>query len=243
VLSSGRVTDPATTPRTDDPGVPAGDPAAARDAPGPVRDARDRIELVAAVILAFAAILAAWSAYQATRWSGEQANAYNLAAARRTDAAQETSLFAAEALVEIQIWLSWLQLQRTEAGAATAAFLEERFREEFKPAFEAWLAQVPEGEIPPGTPFEMDEYESETADLVLGHNEEAEALADEARRANQLSDNFVLVTVIMAAVLFFAGVGTHFKDRRLRLVMLGFAVALLAGGVAFTFAQPQSIAV
>mgnify|MGYP000676990573 CR=1 FL=1 len=40
----------------------------------------------------------------------------------------------------------------------------QRFRDEFKPAFEAWLAQVPEGEAPPGTPLEMPEYAPESRD-------------------------------------------------------------------------------
>ena len=35
----------------------------------------DRTELVATVLLAFAAVATAWSGYQATRWNGEQVKA------------------------------------------------------------------------------------------------------------------------------------------------------------------------
>ena len=38
-------------------------------------DKTDWIELLAAVILALATVTAAWSAYQSTRWSGDQAKA------------------------------------------------------------------------------------------------------------------------------------------------------------------------
>jgi hypothetical protein len=235
------VTDAAATPQSDGASAPAGAPApsdAASDPPG-----RDRLELVAALILALATVLAAWAAYQATRWSGEQSNAYSQAAARRTEAAQDTSLFAAEALVDMELFLSWLELQRGEPDAALEAFLVERFRDEFTPAFEAWLAQVPAGEIPPGTPFDMEEYRSTTAEVVMGLVAEADALTEEARRANQLADNFVLVAVIMAMVLFFAGVVTHFHDRRLRQALLGLAVVLLVGGIGFMLGMPQSVAV
>ena len=110
----------------------------------------------------------------------------------------------------MQLFLSWLELQRGEPDPELEAFLVERFRDEFAPAFEAWLAQ---------------------------------ALGDEARQANQRADNFVLVAVIMATVLFFAGVATHFHDRRLRQALLGLAIVLLVGGIAFMFGMPQSIAV
>jgi hypothetical protein len=221
--------------RSDD---PAGPSSGARDPAEP----SDRIELAAAVVLALATVIAAWSAYQATRWGGEQANAYSLAAARRTDAAQATSVFAAETLIDVQVWLSWLQLQSTQ-DPESATFLEERFRDELRVAFDAWLAQVPEGEIPPDTPFAMAEYGSVVEEEVLRLNDEADALAAEARRANQIADNFVLVAVVMAMVLFFAGVGTRFKGRRVRQAMLGLAIVLLVGGVAFTLGMPQNVAV
>jgi hypothetical protein len=237
------VTDAAASPTSEIPSAPAvtaDDWSGPPDRP-PVR--HDRLELASAVVLALATVLAAWSAYQATRWGGEQSKASGQAAAKRVEAAQDTSLFAAEAIVDTQLFIAWLEVQRTPDGQEMAAFFEERFREEFKPAFEAWLAQVPAGGIPPGTPFEMDAYESATADVVMGLISDAEALTEEARRSNQLADNFVLITVIMATVLFFAGVVGHFKDRRLGRVLLGFAVLLLTGGIAFMLSMPQSFSV
>jgi hypothetical protein len=200
----------------------------------------DRMELAAAVILATATVLAAWAAYQATRWSGVQASAYNLGVTKRTDAAQATSVFAAETLIDIQVWLSWLQ-QVADQDEEAATFLEERMPDTFKPAFDAWLAQVPEGEIPPGTPFEMDAYGSPSELEILRLNDEADALIEEAHRANQIADDFVLTAVIMALVLFFAGVATRFEDRRIRGAMLGLAVVILVGGVAFTLSMPQNV--
>ena len=121
--------------------------------------------------------------------------------------------------------------------------MEERFRDEFKPAFEAWLASVPEGEAPPGTPFEMPQYAPESRDEAEQRLAESEDFADQSPEANQTGDNFVLTAVIMASVLFFAGVGTKLKGRAVRLVMLLFATLLFLGGVGFMLSLPQNVGI
>ena len=202
----------------------------------------DWIELAAAVILALATIVAAWSAYQATRWGGEQAKASRSALEARADASQLTTIYAAEVQVDVQLWTLWLQ-QASEDNEDGIAFVQERFRDEFKPAFEAWLAQVPEGEAPPGTPLEMPEYAPESRDQAEQRLEDSEAFADESAKANQTGDNFVLTAVIMASVLFFAGVGTKLKGRLVRLIMLLFAALLFLGGLAFMLSLPQNVGI
>jgi hypothetical protein len=202
----------------------------------------DWIELAAAVILALATIVAAWSAYQATRWGGEQAKASRSALEARADASQLTTIYAAEVQVDVQLWTLWLQ-QASEDNEDGIAFVQERFRDEFKPAFEAWLAQVPEGEAPPGTPLEMPEYAPESRDQAEQRLEDSEAFADESAKANQTGDNFVLTAVIMASVLFFAGVGTKLKGRLVRLIMLLFAALLFLSGLGFMLSLPQNVGI
>jgi hypothetical protein len=51
------------------------------------------------------------------------------------------------------------------------------------------------------------------------------------------------VAVIMASVLFFAGVGTKVKERVLRLLMLLAGFALFSGGVWFMLQMPQNFGV
>lgn len=200
----------------------------------------DWIELAAAILLALATVMAAWSAYQSTRWSGVQANAYSSAAASRTEATQATNLYAAQLQIDVQTWLTWLE-QRSSGNDVGADFLYARFRDEFRPAFDAWRGTVPEGEIPPGTPFERDEYQPAQETRAQELNGQADVFAQEARDANQHGDNFVLAAVIMASVLFFAGVGTKFRGRRVRISMLVTGVLLFLGGVVFIFSMPQNV--
>ena len=202
----------------------------------------DWIELAAAVILALATIVAAWSAYQATRWGGEQAKASRSALEARADASQLTTIFTAEIQVDVQLWTLWLQ-QTADENEPGTAFVAERFRDEFKPAFEAWLALVPEGEAPPGTPFDLPEYAPESRDQAEARLADSEAFANESAEANQTGDNFVLTAVVMASVLFFAGVGTKLKGRAVRLMMLIFASLLFLGGLGFMLSLPQNVGI
>jgi len=202
----------------------------------------DWIELAAAVLLALATIVAAWSAYQATRWGGEQAKASRSALSAKSDATQQTTIFGAQVQVDTQMWTLWIQ-QGADGNDTGAAYLEERFRDDFKPAFASWLAQVPEGDTPPGTPFDMPEYEAVARDEAERLNAEADVYADASATANQTGDNFVLVAVLMASVLFFAGVGTKLKGRPARLLMLATGALLFVGGVSFMLSMPQNVGI
>ena len=202
----------------------------------------DWIELVAAFILAAATILAAWSAYQSTRWSGNQANSSAEAGALRAEANRSSSIFAAQVGIDVQLWTMWL-LQAQAQDQAGMDFLEERFREEFKPSFTAWRALTPIGEPPPGTPFELEEYQPEEQAKATKLLEEAEVASASARESNQLGDNFVLMAVIMASVMFFAGIGTKFKGRGVRLMMMTIALVLFTGGLIVILSLPQDIGI
>ena len=205
-------------------------------------DKSDWIELLSALLLALSTISAAWCAYQATRWSGVQANAYASAGAARQESVRASSRFFALANIDVATFLTYIEARRAK-DLELAAFWEERFRPEFKPAFDAWVASVPAGEIPPGTPFAMPEYTP--ADRILADDlqRQAEDSAAEARDANQLGDNFVLLAVLFASVLFFAGVGTKFKGYRVRVAMVAVAAVFFVVALSFVFSLPQNVGI
>ena len=199
----------------------------------------DWIELAATILMSLATIAAAWSAYQSTRWGGVQAASYSASGAKRTEATQQNSIAAAQVQIDVMVWITYLEHLQAGDERGTA-FLEARFRDEFKPAFEAWMASATPGAVPPGTPFDLPQYQPEAKRLANQLNAEADELAATARRANQLGDNFVLVAVVMASVLFFAGVGTKVKARGTRLFMLVAGFALFVAGVWFMLSMPQN---
>jgi hypothetical protein len=208
-------------------------------------DKRDALELVAAILLAIASVIAAWSAYQNARWGGEQAKATAASAALRTSAAQATSIAAAQMELDAQVFLAWLD-HAAAGGTDAATVFADRMRPEFRTVFDAWLATAPPGQIPPGTPMDLPAYDETavTADeTAVQANELAAVATAKAGAANQTGDNFVLVAVIMATVLFFAGMGTRFGERRVRRVLVAWASVLLVGGVLFMLTQPVSFGI
>ncbi len=202
----------------------------------------DWIELAATLLLALATIASAWSAYQATRWGGVQANAYSAAGATRSESVRASNTALAERQVDVATFIGWLDAYAAERPVLKA-FYEDRFRAEFKPAFQAWLGSVPAGSVPDGSPFSMPEYQlaaQQESDQLLT---QAEDLAAEARAANQTGDNFILVAVLMASVLFFAGVGTKFKGTITRRTMISMAAVVFMIGLVVIASLPQNVGV
>ncbi len=202
----------------------------------------DWIELAATILLSLATIVAAWSAYQSARWSGIQSVNFSAAAAKRVEASQFNSAFTAQVQLDMLSWLTYVE-QRQAGSEDGAEFIRERMRKEFAPALDAWLASAPEGEVPAGTPFELPEYTLKSKETVDRLNAEADQLRAQAVEANQIGDNYVLVAVIMATVLFFAGVGTKLWGRAARLIMLGMGFAMYVGGTWFMLSLPLSFAI
>jgi len=202
----------------------------------------DWIELAAAFLLAFATVASAWAAYQSTRWSGNQANSYSAAAAARTESVRQSNLATAQRQVDVASFIAWLQAY---AGDETGLldFYEARFRPEFKPAFDAWLNSVPTGSVPDGTPLSRPEYVLAAQTSADQLQAQADSLSADARTSNQLSDNFVLIVVLMASVLFFAGVGTKFKGQGVRRMMISLATIVFVVGLIAIFSLPQNVSI
>ena len=72
---------------------------------------------------------------------------------------------------------------------------------------------------------------------------EADEAAAEARDANQTGDDFVLVAVVMATVLFFTGISTKLRGRPIRIAMLLLASVFFILGLGFMLSLPQSFAI
>jgi len=206
----------------------------------PVHDNRDRWDALSAIVLALAAVLSAWAAYQSTLWSGDQAQAYAESAAARAQAARHASAASRQIQIDVATFLEW-SAAKSAGNAQQASFLEARFRSEFQPAFQAWLATATTaGVVPPGTPFDRPEYQLAEQKAADDADAQAEQLMEEADRDNQVSDNFVLTAVIFASVLFVAGIASRFEQPRIKGGLAAVAAFLFVVGAIFEFVLPQS---
>jgi hypothetical protein len=210
-------------------------------ASGPVRSKRS--EVIATVLLALAAVATAWSSYQAARWTAEQTKAFSAANAARAQATQASDRANAETEVDVAVFLQWVAARVTGEGEL-ADFYRTRFRAEFVPAFDAWIATRPfdDPDAPP-TPFAMDEYAVAKAQEAEALNATAEASAADAREFIQQATNYVLGVVLFAVALFFAAVSMKLTSPRLRVVVLGLGCVVLLGTLVWIATFPISISI
>jgi hypothetical protein len=204
---------------------------------------RDWVELAAALLLALAAVATAWSSYQATRWNGEQAKTASRVNAVRIDAARAADLARSQTQVDIATFIQWVDAYANDE-AELARFYRTRFRDEFKPAFNAWIATRPlrTPDAPP-TPFAMPQYRLEATAETHRLDAEEAVLAAEVRRNIQRASNYVLGVVMCAVALFFAGISTKLGSPGLRTAMVALGWLVFLGAVAWIATSPVSVGI
>jgi hypothetical protein len=188
-------------------------------------------EVIATLVLALATIATAWSGYQSARWGGEQSTSYSQAGAMRTESVRASNQAGQLVQIDIGLFANWINAFAAQ-DMQLSDFYEERFREEFKPAFEAWLSTNPAtNPDAPKTPFDMPEYQVSAVEESILLEEEASELFSMGEEANQISDNYILNTVILASVLFLGGIASRFKAMAARWVIITISLAILAFGL------------
>jgi hypothetical protein len=204
---------------------------------------RDWVEIVATVVLAVAAVATAWSSYQSSRWNGEQAKAASRTNALRIEAARAQGLAEAQTEIDVATFIQWVDATAQD-DAELADFYLDRFRAEFRPAFDAWLATDPltSADAPP-TPFAMEEYRLEATAEAERLDAEAEASAAIVRRNIQRATDYVLGVVLFAVALFFAGMSTKLRGRGTRKAILLVGCVVFLGAAAWIATFPISLSV
>ena len=215
----------------------------ATPADAPPDSGRNWQELLVTVLLVVAALATSWSSYQATRWNGEQAAAAGRTNAIRIDAARADGLARTQTQVDVATFIAWADAD-LRGETKVADFYVDRFRDEFRPAYEAWIAEQPltNTDAPP-TPFAMEEYQVAAKKQAEELDAAAEASAAEVRLDIQRSSNYVLTVVLYAIVLFFAGMSTRLSNLRLRWVTTIAGTLVLVGALAWVATFPVSLAV
>jgi hypothetical protein len=203
----------------------------------------ERLEIVATVLLALATVATAWSGYQASRWNGEQAKAFSRGNAARIESTRASDLADTQTQIDVATFISWVDAY-AQGQAKLAGFYLKRFRPEFKPAVDAWIATRPlRNANAPLTPFAMPQYRLAARKEADELESEAETWAAKARTNVQRATNYVLCVVLFAAALFFAGMSTKLRTRRLQVVLLSFGLVVFLGTVAWIATFPVSISI
>ena len=198
---------------------------------GRPRPRRERwFEIAAALLLSLATLGIAWSGYQATKWSGLQARRYTQASTARSLANRASTLAAQDRTQDLLNFNRWLEVT-TDGNTQLADLYQRRFRDEFRPTFERWLADDPLHNVHAiASPLLEKNY-------VLANAVKADKLEtlgdlrfEQGKSATEHSDDYVYVTVFFAVVLFFGGISLRFAWMPMRALILAMGAGLLVYG-------------
>jgi hypothetical protein len=184
------------------------------------------VEIVIAVLLSLATMASAWCAYQSTLWGGAQT--FRLAAASKAGREGSEARIAALQFraFDASMFIDYLEA-KSEGNESLQKLLYERFRPEMRTVMDAWLKTDPfNNPAAPSGPFKMAEYVQKELEEAKKYDDLASQKRIAAEEANQISDTYVLLTVMFASVLFFGGVSGTFDSRRLRLIVCALAIVL-----------------
>jgi hypothetical protein len=199
----------------------------------PVRHVRETIVLI---LLSITAVLTAWCGFESAKWSGEMSVAFSEASSSRIEAARQSGIANAALQADLTIWGVYLQA-RAQGDTALEAFVEKRFTDHFRVAYQAWIAQ---GEATSG-PFKMKEYVPPGMTEAAAADQRADSRFADALVFNQSGDNYALLTVLYALVLFFAAASTRLGRSNAQWILIGVAITFLTAATVILATFPIKV--
>ena len=196
------------------------------------------VQICEAALLALVTITAAWAGYSAARWG----------TASRVDIAQSSTLRNLATRADLEA----ISLRNFDSSTFNAWYIAftlnspqkeaiaiRRFRPAFRVAFDAWIATDPlhNPHAPPG-PTYMPQYKIPAQAQATAYDNAADAKFSSGNHDGLIGDDYVRITVFLAAVLFLVGIGSSFKLYGVRYALIGFGSVLLIIAVVLIAREP-----
>jgi hypothetical protein len=207
----------------------------AADKPGgtvAVEHGRGRAVYIAeALLLAIVTIVTAWAGFAAAKWSTESRVQLAKASTVRAQASRDDLEAMELRNFDSSTFQSWFTAYSFGNSAAEQIAIR-RFRPEFKVAFDAWQATSPDtNPNAPAGPTYMPEYKQPQKDEADALDRTADETFASGEKAGGYADDYVRLTVILAAVLFLIGIGSTFRLLGARYALVGVGLTLLVFAV------------
>ena len=167
------------------------------------------------------------------------ADAFNRSSAYRVHAAELYDLADQKMDIDVELFVDYLAVSRSGDEEGARFFKENMFSPEMKKAVEAWEATDPfNNQEAPATPMRMPEYKNEDLEKAKEMDRKGGKSSKCGRIAIEHADRYVLLTVLFASVLFWAGISTKFSSANMRIIMLGFGGLFFLCCTVAVFFQP-----
>jgi hypothetical protein len=196
------------------------------------------VQICEAVLLALVTITAAWAGYSAATWGTKSRIDIARSSTLRNLATREDLKAISLRNFDASTFNAWF-IAFTLNSPKKEAIAERRFRPQFRVAFRAWLATDPlhNPHAPPG-PTYMPQYKLAEQAQAAALGKEADEKFATGSTDGLVGDNFVRITVFLAAVLFLVGIGSTFKLHGVRYALITFGSIMLILSVVLILRQP-----
>jgi hypothetical protein len=190
------------------------------------------LELFAIIVLSLGTIGSAWGVYQSASWNNVQSDNVNDANVARIESSKETTLATATIVYDVTL------IAQSAAAVASGQtdlqrfYREKLYRPEFLPVVDKWIQEAGGDPAAVSNLFEDNEYVNGLLAKPQQLESEAQRLSAAGERAGRIADDYILVTVILATTLFFAGTASNLNSVPLRIALLSIASVSLALGAA-----------
>lgn len=198
------------------------------------------LELLATIMITVATVATAWCAYQSNIWSGVQefglhtASEVNREAAfRRTEANQLSTM-------DVQLFSNYIEA-KILGRDSIASFYIHRMPPRLRTALNEWLTYNPFNDSnAPKHPFLLKSYVLEDRVKADSLDGVYEKIMHEAEESNTHSDDYVLLTVIFASVMFFGGICSNIQQLMTKRWIIIVSALLLISAVVWMSTFPVS---
>lgn len=177
------------------------------------------LEVVAVILLGIATVGTAWCGLQSALWNGEQDDLSNRLSDERIEANRLFGAAAQSMSYDASTLAQYATAIRDDDARAQRFYRDVLMRPQFVPFVERWQRDFEAGGQPQNI-LEDQEYVAAMRGPFEAADAQVQQVTEAAEQAGQNADSYVLLTVVLAASLFFAGVTSSFRFPVVRLLLL-----------------------
>lgn len=199
------------------------------------------LEVVAVILLGVATVGTAWCGLQSSLWNGQQDDLNNELQEQRIEANRLFGAAAQAMSYDASTLAEYARAVRADDAKAQRFYLTVLMRPQFVPFVERWQKDVESG----GQARNLLD-DAEYVQTMRGPFEAADGkvtlISEQADASGKTADSYLLLTVVLASSLFFAGVTSSFRFPLVRLLLLSGSLACIGLAAARLVDLPMAAA-
>ena len=179
-------------------------------------------------MLGIGSVATAWCGIQTSQWNGEEARESRDAGLLRTQSSELFSFGTQKFAYDANMVAQYARAVADDDEQAQQFIRTNLMRPAFLPVVDRWEAEAAAGGAVNMNLFEDEEYKDSLFSESEAIGAESDAALARSDDASKNADDYLLMTLLTATALFFAGVTTSFGSKPARLALLAGSGLILA---------------